>query len=213
MKWALWILGGIAAIIAVITLIGLALPRNHTAARSALLKASPDSVWAVLVDTKAYPSWRSDVKKVDELPAANGKRAWTETRKSGSITFIAEEEQKPNKLVTRIANEDLPFGGTWTYRVTPAPGGSQLTITEDGEVYNVIFRFVSRFVLGHYYLGLLLQKQGQAGQAARSFTNVLQLLAATEPTHVFARGDGITAGELGRLTRMHLEVLEGHSGG
>ena len=27
--------------------------------------------------------------------------------------------------------------------------------------------------------------------------------------HVFADGDGITAGELQKLTQMHLEVLEG----
>ncbi len=31
----------------------------------------------------------------------------------------------------------------------PAPQGSTLTITEDGEVYNPIFRFMSRFVFGH----------------------------------------------------------------
>ena len=30
-----------------------------------------------------------------------------------------------------------------------AEGGSDLTITEDGEVHNVIFRFMSRFVFGH----------------------------------------------------------------
>jgi uncharacterized protein YndB with AHSA1/START domain len=148
MKWALWILGGIAAIIAVITLIGMALPRDHTASRSAKLKASPDSVWAVLADTKSYPAWRSDVKKVDELPAANGKRSWTETGKSGSITFVAEEEQKPAKLVTRIANENLPFGGTWTYSLVPEDSGTRITIAENGWVSNPVFRFVSHFVLG-----------------------------------------------------------------
>jgi hypothetical protein len=28
-------------------------------------------------------------------------------------------------------------------------GGSELRISENGEIYNVIFRFVSRFVLGY----------------------------------------------------------------
>ena len=28
-------------------------------------------------------------------------------------------------------------------------GGTRLTITEDGEVYNPLFRFVSRFIMGH----------------------------------------------------------------
>lgn len=66
-----------------------------------------------------------------------------------------------------------------------------------------------RFVLAHYYLGLLMQKQGHFSAAARSFENVLQLLARTGPAEVFAEGDGITAGELVKLTRMHIEALEG----
>jgi hypothetical protein len=52
--------------------------------------------------------------------------------------------------VTRIADPHLPFGGTWTYEVAPAVGGgSTLTITENGEVYNLVFRFISRFVMGY----------------------------------------------------------------
>ena len=64
------------------------------------------------------------------------------------------------------------------------------------------------FVLAHYYLALLLQKQRHFPAAARSFENVLQLLATIAPEAVFAEGDGITADELSKLTRMHLESLE-----
>lgn len=148
MKWALWILGAIAAIIVIVTLIGMALPRNHIASRSAKFRASPDSLWAVIVDTRAFPAWRSDVKKVDELPPVNGKRSWTETGKTGSITYVAEEEQKPVKLVTRIVNQDLPFGGRWIQSLAPDGSGTRLTITEDGWISNPIFRFVAHFVIG-----------------------------------------------------------------
>ncbi|PYP70520.1 MAG: hypothetical protein DMD41_14750, partial [Gemmatimonadetes bacterium] len=55
----------------------------------------------------------------------------------------------PRRLVRRIADPKLPFGGTWTWEITAAPGGSTLTITEDGEIYNPIFRFVARFILGY----------------------------------------------------------------
>jgi hypothetical protein len=37
---------------------------------------------------------------------------------------------------------------------------------------------------------------------------VLHLVATLHPAQVFAEGDGITAGELARLTHMHLEALE-----
>ena len=55
----------------------------------------------------------------------------------------------PPERVTRIADESLPFGGSWTYRVVGNEKGCTLTIREDGEVYNPLFRFMSRFVFGH----------------------------------------------------------------
>jgi hypothetical protein len=52
-------------------------------------------------------------------------------------------------MVTRIADKTLTFGGAWTYELSPQGGGTRLVITEHGEVYNPLFRFMSRFVFGH----------------------------------------------------------------
>lgn len=147
-RWALWIIGTIATIIVAISVIGLALPRDHVATRSASLKAPPDSVWGALIETKSYPAWRSDVATVTELPRAKEKRSWKESSKNNSITYVAEAEQRPSRLVSRITNDDLPFGGTWTYALVPEGLGTRITITERGWVSNPMFRFVSRFVLG-----------------------------------------------------------------
>jgi hypothetical protein len=54
----------------------------------------------------------------------------------------------PTKLVTRVVG-DTQFGGPWTIDIVPAPNGSRVTITERGEVYNVIFRTLSKFVFGY----------------------------------------------------------------
>lgn len=148
MKWALWAIGLIAAIIVIVVLIGMALPRDHVATKSARINASPDSVWAALTNVKDYPRWRTDVVSVSELPPVNGKRSWTESDKHNSITYVADEERPREKLVTQIANEDLPFGGKWEYDLTPEGPATRLTITERGWVSNPIFRFVSHFVLG-----------------------------------------------------------------
>ena len=59
------------------------------------------------------------------------------------------EDVPPRKLVVRIADRGLPFGGAWTFDITPQGSGSELRITEDGEVYNVIFRFMARFIFGY----------------------------------------------------------------
>ncbi len=64
-----------------------------------------------------------------------------------------------------------------------------------------------QFVLAHYHLGLLQQKQRETAQAARSFENVIELLARRDEGQAFELADGITVGELRELSRAHLEVL------
>jgi len=163
MKWVYIALGSIAAVIAIVALVGSLLPRAHTVSRTVTLRQRPDEVWRILTDYENSPSWRTDISKVEVLPARDGRLCWREIKGSDAITYVREEEDPPRRLVTRIADKNLPFGGSWSYEISPAPQGSTLTVTENGEVYNPIFRFVSRFVMGHYasidaFLGALQRK-------------------------------------------------------
>ena len=65
------------------------------------------------------------------------------------------------------------------------------------------------FILAHYYLGLLQQKQGAPGRAARSFQNVLDLLSRKGVAGAVLDAEGLTVADLSALTRRHLEVLQG----
>jgi hypothetical protein len=87
---------------------------------------------------------------VELLPERDGKVRYRETGKDGSIEYEVERSVPGRSLVTRIADRSLPFGGTWTYTLEPSGNGSTLRIVEDGEVYNPLFRFVSRFIIGHH---------------------------------------------------------------
>ena len=149
MRWVLGIFGILVVAVLVVVAIGYALPKSHVAAVSARYAAPPDSLWATLTDVAAFPRWRNDLARVELLPDENGQRGWREHGKNDVITYRVVTSDPPRRLVTRIDDETLPFGGTWTYELAPADGGTRLTITERGEVYNPIFRFVSRFVLGY----------------------------------------------------------------
>ncbi len=48
-----------------------------------------------------------------------------------------------------IADEGLGYSGTWTWRFAPEGAGTRVTLTEDGEVSNLLFRFLARFVFGY----------------------------------------------------------------
>lgn len=156
MKIALIALGVVAALLVVIVLVGYSLPVKHRAQVTAPIAASPDQVFALITNVAAFPTWRTGVRSVEVLAPSDARPRWREVSKNGTIPFVAESANPPTTLVTRIDSKSLPFGGTWTYDVQPDSGGrSRLQITEDGEIYNPIFRFVSRFFIG--YEGTLRQ--------------------------------------------------------
>ena len=62
-------------------------------------------------------------------------------------------------------------------------------------------------ILAHYYLGLFLRSRGDPRQAERSFENALELLGLRSEADVFADADGVTAAELKKLAKMHLDIL------
>lgn len=150
MRWALYALGVVVALVVGVVTVGALLPRDHVAGLTARIAATPDSVWAVLTDPSAFPSWRSDVKRVEQVPGDRPWASWKEYSGSDAITLAMEQADRPKRLVTRITDKNLPFGGWWEYRIEPdGSAASKVTITEHGSVYNPLFRFVSRFVMGH----------------------------------------------------------------
>ena len=149
MKWIVIALVVFAALVAIVALIGTRLPQSHRASVEHTLTAAPEVVWRTITDIESFPSWREGLKRVQRLPDRDGRPAWIEEGRSGKMTLVAEHMEPPRLLVGRIADPGLPFGGTWTYEIVPVPGGSRLRITEDGEVYNPIFRFMARFIFGY----------------------------------------------------------------
>jgi uncharacterized protein YndB with AHSA1/START domain len=148
MRWLLIVIGVLVAVVAAVVVIGMTLPQNHTAARTAYLPAAPDSVWNLITAVERYPSWRKDVTTVESMPGTPA-LTWRETAGGDRITYEATTVERPSHFVTRIADKGLPFGGSWDYRLQPEGQGTAVTITEHGEVYNPLFRFVSRYMMGH----------------------------------------------------------------
>lgn len=148
MRWVLIAVGVLAVLVLVIVGVGYTLPVAHTAQRAVTLRAAPSDVWATITDVAAYPSWRDGVESVEVLASRDGKQVWREKGKDGEITYAMTRADPPSRLVTRVADTGLPFGGEWDYEISPNGTGSRVVITERGEVYNPVFRFISRFVIG-----------------------------------------------------------------
>jgi hypothetical protein len=113
---------GLAALAAIVALVGMQLPRDHVASRTLRVRRPPQDVWPIVTRLMA----------------------------SSSVPVDILEDDPPRRLVSRVKETEKMFGGTWTVVSTPQPDGSTLTITEAGWVGNPVFRFVSRFVVGHH---------------------------------------------------------------
>jgi 2-phospho-L-lactate guanylyltransferase (CobY/MobA/RfbA family) len=136
MRWILFVLGALVVLAAVIAAIGATLPRNHVASRTLRVKRAPDEAWTAI----------------------------TQAMTASDVPTDIVESDPPKRLMSRVKETEKMFGGTWTVTIAPVEGGSALTITEDGWVANPIFRFVSRFVMGHH-----ATMDGMLKTVARSF--------------------------------------------
>ena len=160
------IIGVIALVFAVMALIGSQLPSAHTASRSVVLRQPRPNVYAVIRDFKSAPSWRSEVKSV-EIAEAPGQKLRFVEHGSDDVNYELTEDVPNQRMVTRILNTDLGYSGQWTYELTDEDGGTRVRITEDGDVSNVLFRFMSRYIFGHTstmdaYLTELAKKFGES---------------------------------------------------
>jgi len=149
MKWILILLGALAGLVALVAIIGAMLPVKHVATLSAEYHKPPDAVWAAITDPSKFAAWRPNMKSAVLTDPADPTRGWTETWSHGEVVPISVEEWTPPARLSTRLGPGMPFGGSWTFELAPTATGTRVRITENGEVYNPIFRFMSRFVFGH----------------------------------------------------------------
>lgn len=147
-----WLLRGGAVLLVLVALvfgIGAMLPVAHSAQVSGEVRGNPEEVWEVVTGVEGFPSWRTDLSRATRLDRPSALPSWREKGSSGAMTLKVTESDRPRRMVTRIADEGLPFGGSWTYELSPSGSGTRVVLTENGEIYNPAFRFMARFVFGY----------------------------------------------------------------
>ncbi|HKX84323.1 MAG TPA: SRPBCC family protein [Pyrinomonadaceae bacterium] len=136
--------------IAVVLIIGYRLPKNHTASRTVRLNRPVKEVYSKVRNVEDHPKWRPDVKSIEILPPdEDGRTRFREVGSNGAVTYEITEDVPDRQIVTTILDRDLGYSGSWTYTFEEKGETTDLTITENGEVSNLLFRFMSRYVFGH----------------------------------------------------------------
>jgi uncharacterized protein YndB with AHSA1/START domain len=136
-------MAGLVGLALLVTITGFLIPLEHQATVSARFEARPEVVFGVIADVERYPEWRSDVEQLEMLSETGEPVRFRVHGGQGVITYVVEESVRPSLLRVRIADDSLPYGGTWTYVLQPLDNGTSVTITENGEVYNPLYRLIA----------------------------------------------------------------------
>lgn len=147
MRILLIVIAGIVVLVVAVVGIGSLLPKRHSVSRCAAYRATPEQLFSLIAGPQ---NWRPDVLRYEAVPGSGGREMVRETTRDGeTVTYELVDSAPPRSLKRRTATENLPYSGTWTYSLERNGESTVVRITEDGEVYNPVFRFMSRFVLGH----------------------------------------------------------------
>ena len=147
---AAFVVAVIVIFIAVVLFIGSRLPKEHTASRSIRINRPASEVYRTIRDLENHPNWREGLKSIELLTPENGRPRFRENGSNGTVTYEISEDIPNRRLVTTILDRDLGYSGSWTYAFeSEGEAATNLTITENGEVTNLLFRFLSYYVFGH----------------------------------------------------------------
>ncbi len=146
MKWIIIIVVLLVIFIGIVYLMGSLMPVKHQSFVESRLSTTPEQLWKILTNPGEYKNWRRGIK---ELKVTDDNH-WSELNTHGdTINYRADWVDPNKKLMTVITNNNLPYGGHWEFAITKQDDGCLLRITENGEVYNPVFRFMSKYIFGH----------------------------------------------------------------
>ncbi len=147
--WALVALGLFIGFLAVPELGGRLLSARHVVSSSVLLNETPETVWKAITDFASAPSWRNEVITEERLPDRDGHPVWKEKYRNGQrVSFETVESCAPYRLVRTMVDSEM-LRERWQYELVPTKDGTELRITEVGEIPSPFMRFVSKYVMGH----------------------------------------------------------------
>jgi len=118
-------------------------PEGHEVAGEVELAVPPEAVYALLSDYERRPDWRPRVARIGRIADdGEGRQVWRELDEGDDrFDFKVLEEVSGQRVVLTTASPDqIGYDATWSFSVAPRGSGSVLTVEEQGEVDNPLWR-------------------------------------------------------------------------
>jgi hypothetical protein len=153
----------VVAIIAIVLIIGLFLPKERTFTKTAVLNSDVTKVFNLVTDFKNQTTWRNDVKEIIVID----ENTWTEVPKKGTAITFKVKQKVENEIFEIEIIEPKNFNGYWigTFKQTKE-NQTAIEFKEVVIVSNPFFRTISYVFVDldktmDLYLQNLKQKLGE----------------------------------------------------
>lgn len=158
-----YLLISIVAIIAIVLIIGLFLPKERTFTKTAVLNSDVTKVFNIVTDFKNQTTWRNDVKEIIVID----NNTWTEVPKKGTAITFKVKQKVENEIFEIVIIEPKNFNGYWigTFKQTKV-NQTAIEFKEVITISNPFFRTISYVFVNldktmDLYLQNLKQKLGE----------------------------------------------------
>lgn len=162
-KMTIYLLISVVAIIAIVLIIGLFLPKERTFTKTAVLNSDVTKVFNIVTDFKNQTTWRSDVKEIIVID----NNTWTEVPKKGTAITFKIKQKVENEIFEIEIIEPNNFNGycVGTFKQTK-PNETAMEFKEVVTISNPFFRVLSYLFVDldktmELYLQNLKQKLGE----------------------------------------------------
>jgi hypothetical protein len=162
-KMMTYLLISIVAIIAIVLIIGLFLPKERTFTKTAVLNSDVNKVFNIVTDFKNQTTWRNDVKEIIVID----NNTWTEVPKKGTAITFKVKQKVENEIFEIVIIEPKNFNGYWigTFKQTKV-NQTAIEFKEVITISNPFFRTISYVFVDldktmDLYLQNLKQKLGE----------------------------------------------------
>ena len=154
MKIVLYILGGLAALVVLLTLVGLLLPRRYHVERSAVIKAQPTVVYAQVADLKAWKNWGVWFARDPQMQAVysentggiGGWSAW-KSKSQGNGKATLTTLTAPTYAAYSLQFEGMGFASQGSFTLTPVADGIRVVWVDAGDLgLNPLSRWFGLFL-------------------------------------------------------------------
>lgn len=139
-KMMTYLLVFVVALIAIVLIIGLFLPKERTFTKTAVLNSDVTKVFNLVSDFKNQTTWRNDVKEIIGID----ENTWTEVPKKGTAITFKVKQKIENEIFEIEIIEPKNFNGYWvgTFKQTKE-NRTAIEFKEVVTISNPFFRTIS----------------------------------------------------------------------